>query len=156
MGCVTAACLAKDQSNLVYGIDPSEAKVDKINHGLPTVYEPYLDQLYEQLAQTNPIKAFSDLTSINEALDAIYVCVGTPLDKSNSSLDMSHVFTVFLQIKEFILRTNSNPAILLRSTLNPGTCSQLLALLEDVDDLCNGKNFQLYITQNSYVRFCSR
>ena len=95
VGCVTAACLAKDQSNLVYGIDPS-TKVDKINHGLPTVYEPYLDQLYEQLAQTNPIKAFSDLTSINEALDAIYVCVGTPLDKSNSSLDMSHVFTVFL------------------------------------------------------------
>ena len=80
VGCVTAACLAKDQSNLVYGIDPSEAKVDKINHGLPTVYEPYLDQLYEQLAQTNPIKAFSDLTSINEALDAIYVVV--PLDKS--------------------------------------------------------------------------
>ena len=31
----------------------------------------------------------------------------------------------------------------MRSTLNPGTCSQLLALLEDVDDLCNGKNFQL-------------
>src|SRR5437868_7992893 len=86
VGCVSAACLA----NLGYqvtGIDPDEIKVINVLNGIAPFYEPGLEFLIRDNVAAGRLTASASIEPVADA-DIIFVCVGTPSEKSgNLGLD---------------------------------------------------------------------
>ena len=47
VGCVSLGCLAQNGHNLI-GVDISQAKVDLINKGIPTIIENKIDEIIKE------------------------------------------------------------------------------------------------------------
>src|ERR1044071_2096427 len=89
VGCVTAACLAKD-GHEVMGVDVVAGKVARLSSGLPTVIETGLDELITQASKSGKLTATMDGYSAVLNTDASIICVGTP-NSADGSLDLSAV-----------------------------------------------------------------
>src|SRR5262245_47021931 len=89
VGCVTAACLAKDGHEVV-GVDVVAAKVERLRSGLPTVVETGLDELIAQANKAGRLTATTDGHAAVMDTDVSIICVGTP-SGPDGSLDLSAV-----------------------------------------------------------------
>ena len=104
----------------VTGIDVDQEKVKKLNRG-----ENYIQDV-EDISVTNAVavnqlSATSDF-SVIQNLDAISICVPTPLNKQKNP-DISHINSVMKNMKDFI---HHNMLIVLESTSYPGTTRELV------------------------------
>ena len=104
----------------VTGIDVDQEKVKKLNRG-----ENYVQDV-EDISVTNAVavnqlSATSDF-SVIQNLDAISICVPTPLNKQKNP-DISHINSVMKNMKDFI---HHNMLIVLESTSYPGTTRELV------------------------------
>ena len=104
----------------VTGIDVDQEKVKKLNRG-----ENYIQDV-EDISVTNAVavnqlSATSDF-SVIQNLDAISICVPTPLNKQKNP-DISHINSVMKNMKDFI---HHNMLIVLESTSYPGTTRELI------------------------------
>jgi len=88
VGCVSAACFAKDRQ--VIGVDVNQAKVDMINQGISPVLEPGLADLVKEVVGAGRLRATTDTAEAVRGAGISLVCVGTP-SKPNGSLDLSFV-----------------------------------------------------------------
>ena len=52
VGLVSGTCFA-DIGNQVYCVDKNKDKIDKLNSGIPTIYEPGLDELIQKNFKAN-------------------------------------------------------------------------------------------------------
>ena len=77
VGCVTAACLAKDGHEVI-GVDVVSSKVEKLASGRATVVETGLDDLIAEGHRQKRITATTDGRKAVLETDASIVCVGTP------------------------------------------------------------------------------
>src|SRR5258707_7565631 len=89
VGCVTAACLAKDGHDVI-GVDVVAGKVDRLSSGLPTVIETGLDDLIAQASKSGKLTATTDGHSAVLNSNASIICVGTP-NAPDGSLDLAAV-----------------------------------------------------------------
>src|SRR5216117_1078148 len=89
VGCVTAACLAKDGHEVI-GVDVVPGKVKRLSEGLPTVVETGIDELITQAGKSGKIAATLDGHSAVMDSTASIICVGTP-NAPDGSLDLSAV-----------------------------------------------------------------
>src|SRR5256885_16082446 len=74
VGCVTAACLA-ELNHDVLGIGVDETKVSMVNAGRSPIIEPQLEELIERGVTSGRLRAANEL---QDARDVALVCVGTP------------------------------------------------------------------------------
>ena len=121
----------------VVGIDIDTAKVDKINGG--TSYIPDVDS--DRVAghvKSGRFRAVNEFQVIKD-LDAIIICVPTPLSKTKDP-DLSMVDAAVNRIAE-----NQRPdqLIVLESTTYPGTTEELILPKLEETGLKVGKNFFL-------------
>ena len=104
----------------VTGIDVDQEKVKKLNRG-----ENYIQDVEDvsvaNAVATNQLSATSDF-SVIQNLDAISICVPTPLNKQKNP-DISHINSVMKNMKDFI---HHNMLIVLESTSYPGTTRELV------------------------------
>ena len=122
----------------VTGIDVDQNKVDLINAG-----ENYIsdikDSILNKAVNNNLLKATTDY-SIVKKLDAISICVPTPLNKEKNP-DISYIVSVMEKIKDFI---HKNMLIVLESTTYPGSTKELiLPYIINSEELVAGKNICL-------------
>jgi UDP-N-acetyl-D-glucosamine dehydrogenase len=114
-----------DVGQIVTGFDLDQTKVDKLNAG-----QSYIQHIpSEKIAQHVHAKKFSatsDFTKLRE-MDAILICVPTPLDERREP-DLSYVVNTSKAIAPNLQR---NQLIVLESTTYPGTTEELvLPILE--------------------------
>ncbi|WP_223476360.1 nucleotide sugar dehydrogenase [Oricola indica] len=124
VGAVTAACLSRD-GHLVVGVDRQQVKVDIVNGGKSPVVEDYVGELIGNGVASGKLRATTDTQEAIDATDMSLICVGTP-SRRNGSLDTDAVMRVCEEIGAAIAKKNRPHAVVLRSTVLPGTMRDIV------------------------------
>jgi GDP-mannose 6-dehydrogenase len=142
VGCVTAACLAKE-GHVVRGVDISPDKVHAILAGRSPVVEEGLGDTIAAAVRQGRLTATEDpLDAVRES-DVSLVCVGTP-SKGNGSLSLVALEEVTRQIGEAMRAKDGRHCIVYRSTVLPGTVrNRLIPLLEKASGLRAHQDFDV-------------
>jgi GDP-mannose 6-dehydrogenase len=119
VGCVSVACLAKDDVDVV-GIDTSPTKVRQLNAGEPTVIEQGVAELIRDAHARGRLSAVTAPAGHVAGSDASIICVGTP-SKRTGELDVSRVLEVAGAIGRDLAASTGFHTVLIRSTVVPGT-----------------------------------
>jgi GDP-mannose 6-dehydrogenase len=130
VGCVSAACLARDGHD-VTGVDVNPLKVEQVNRGEAPVIEPGLEALMNEARRRGRLEATLDARAAVDRSEMSLVCVGTP-SRHNGSLDHGHVERVCAQIGDALRDGADGHVVVVRSTVLPGTVEgQVLPILEE-------------------------
>ncbi len=122
----------------VVGIDIDQKKVNSINFGKNYIKDVRDDILKNAVKK----KLLTASTNFNEVknLDALSICVPTPLNKEKNP-DISFIVSVMEKIKDYI---HENMLIVLESTTYPGSTKELiLPYINKNDELIPGENICL-------------
>lgn len=126
VGCVSAACLAKEGHDVI-GVDPNPTKVDLLNQGKSPIIEKNLDQILEQVVTNRQ----GNLTATNIGPKAVVetdvslICVGTP-SRNNGSLNLDHVQHCAKELGSGLKYKNAYHVFAARSTMLPGTLENII------------------------------
>lgn len=124
VGCVSAACFAKEGFDVV-GVDVAPSKVDRVNAGQSTILEEGIAELVAEMVRSGRLRATTDVAAAVHATSISLICVGTP-SRRNGSLNLQYVERVCEQIGE-ALRSKPGPhTVVIRSTVLPGTIHDLV------------------------------
>lgn len=124
VGAVSAACLAKD-GHTVIGVDANPHKVDLIKEAKPPVIEQDLEEMIADGLKKGTLSATTDPKEAIENAELAIICVGTP-SKLNGDLDLSYVGRVCEEIGKILSTIDAFRAIVIRSTVLPGTIHDLV------------------------------
>ena len=144
VGCVSAACLAKE-GHTVVGVDISATKVGLINAGQATIIEDGIRKLVSDMRATGRLSATADVGAAVAATEISIICVGTP-SRANGSIDLASVMRVAEQIGEAIARKKARHTVVVRSTVLPGTTEDVVKpALERTSGKMAGTGFGLCV-----------
>ncbi|MCX5687457.1 MAG: nucleotide sugar dehydrogenase [Candidatus Omnitrophica bacterium] len=121
----------------VTGFDTDDKKVASINKGVSYILDvPSKD--VKELVATGKLKATSD-TKLLSKMDAIIICVPTPLRKTKEP-DISYILSAS---KEIAKNKRKGQLVILESTTYPGTTEEIILPKLDFDGSKVGKDFFL-------------
>ncbi|MBF0705627.1 MULTISPECIES: nucleotide sugar dehydrogenase [Bacillales] len=121
----------------VYGIDVSKEKMDILNNGKSYVMD-ISDNQVEAIIGKNFFPG--DDFSVISKLDAVSICVPTPLAKTKEP-DVSYINAVVEKLVEFM---TEGTLVVLESTTYPGTTDELIkAVIEEKTSFRAGEDFFL-------------
>jgi GDP-mannose 6-dehydrogenase len=140
VGAVSAACLSQAGHSVV-GVDSNEAKTELINAGRSPVVERGVEEMIARAVATGRLRATTDHRAAIRASELAIVCVGTP-SRGNGDLDLSHVRRVCRDIAEVLGEKAGFTAIIIRSTILPGTLrNTVIPILESGSGKRVGRDF---------------
>ena len=124
VGCVSAACLAKEGHEVV-GVDVSATKVDMINAGRATIVEEGIAELVRAMVAEGRLRATTSAAEALHSSSISLVCVGTP-SRANGSIDLRYLERVCVEIGEALREKSDYHTVVIRSTVVPGTLEGLV------------------------------
>ena len=134
VGTVSAGCLANEGHEVV-GVDPVQTKVDLLNKGQSPIIEQDIGEIIAANVQAGRLCATTDHVAAIADTDLSFVCVGTP-SQANGNLDLRYIRRVCEQIGEALKNKPERHAVVVRSTVLPGTMKEIvMPILEE----CSGK-----------------
>jgi GDP-mannose 6-dehydrogenase len=125
VGCVTAACLARDGHHVV-GVDVNAEKVAMINAGSSPIVEPGLADLMARVVRQGRLSATDSADEGIADADVALICVGTP-DLGHGQPDYDGLARVASAIGAACGSRMRPLTVVLRSTVLPGTTERVLA-----------------------------
>lgn len=144
VGCVSAACFARDGHEVI-GVDVNPLKVEIIAAGRSPIVEPGVNELINEMVALRRLRATVSSEEAVDASDVSLVCVGTP-SQSNGSLDLRYVERVCQEIGTALATKNEYHAVVIRSTMLPGTIANLVTpTLEKFSGKKAGRDFGVCI-----------
>jgi GDP-mannose 6-dehydrogenase len=144
VGCVSAACFAKEGHDVI-GVDVNQVKVDIINSGRSPIVEPGVEELIKNAVECGKLRATTDGKAAVHESDISLVCVGTP-SNHNGSLDLTYIKRACQQIGEALESKRRYHIVALRSTMLPGTIEETVApTLEVYSGKRRGRDFGVAI-----------
>lgn len=137
VGCVTAACLAKEGHEVI-GVDVNPIKVQALNQGRAPFFEPGLPELIAQVRNEGRLRATTDHADAVQNSDIALVCVGTPTN-SNGSIRMEYLKQVFASIQNELRFKKDYFVVALRSTVLPTAIEEeLIPMLKRIPGAHSG------------------
>ena len=127
VGLVTGVCLA-DTGNHVIGLDIDPEKVDRLNRGECTIYEPGLTDLLKTNLHSGRFRATTNLKEAVEHAEVIFIAIGTP-PKADGSADLSMIEKAVQDIARVV---NKRTILVMKSTVPVGTCDRVEQLVTPV------------------------
>ncbi|MBT4250496.1 nucleotide sugar dehydrogenase, partial [bacterium] len=121
----------------VSGIDIDQNKINSLNDGKNYINDVN-DGKLNKAVKNGFLRGTSDF-SIVKKLDAISICVPTPLNKEKNP-DISFIVSVMEKIKDYL---HPHMIIILESTTYPGSTRELILPYIQNDNLILGKNIYL-------------
>ncbi|MFB0527095.1 MAG: nucleotide sugar dehydrogenase [bacterium] len=121
----------------VTGIEIDKAKVRMINRGECYIQDVKQSEL-EELVKNNRLKATMDF-SVLKSMDAISICVPTPLSKTKDP-DISYITAA---VEEIAKNLHKGQLIVLESTTYPGTTREIILPKLTSRKFREGKDFYL-------------
>lgn len=120
VGLVTGTCLA-DFGNQVYCVDIDECKVNNMNKGKISIYEPGLEEVFQKNLYANRLHITTHLKDVINKCQVIFLTLPTST-KKNGSVDLSSILDVILYIADMV---NDYRVIVNKSTVPVGTANQM-------------------------------
>jgi len=124
VGCVSAACLARDGHDVI-GVDLSPAKLELIRSGKAPIIEEGIQELTRQAVADGRLTVTDSAAEAIARSELTFICVGTP-SSPNGAQDLSAVVRVAQTIGDALAGKQSFHTIVLRSTVTPGTTQDLV------------------------------
>lgn len=140
VGAVTAGCLARRGHSIV-GVDVHPQKVESFNQGIPPIIEPGLEELLRTAKANGLLRATLHCDEAIATTELSIICVGTP-STVTGSLDLGFVRQVLTEISATLRKKAKSHALVLRSTMLPGTTARLLT--EVMPDLESGGALKVF------------
>ncbi len=140
VGCVSAACLAA-RGHMVIGVDANPDKIQLVRRGQAPVVEERIGELTAQVVGSGSLTVSNDPADAVQRSDVSIVCVGTP-SRSGGGLSTLYLESVSKEIGEALAVKDGWHIVVLRSTMVPGTCENLIIpILEKVSGKKAGVDF---------------
>jgi GDP-mannose 6-dehydrogenase len=144
VGCVSAACFAKEGHEVV-GVDVNATKVGIINGGQSPIVEAGIGELIGEMVGAGRLRATTDSARAVADSDLSLVCVGTP-SNTNGSLDLTYVTRVCEEIGAALKQKTAPHVVVIRSTMLPGTIETVVVpVLETHSGKTAGRDFGVCI-----------
>ena len=124
VGCVSAACLAREGHDVI-GVDVSSTKVDMINAGRATIVEEGIAELVREMATAGRLRATTSAAEALQHSSISLLCVGTP-SRTNGSIDLQYLERACLEIGTALREKEDYHTVVVRSTVVPGTIDGLV------------------------------
>ncbi|MDL2121661.1 MAG: UDP-glucose/GDP-mannose dehydrogenase family protein [Deltaproteobacteria bacterium] len=138
VGLVSGVCLA-EKGHKILCVDIDEEKVNKINHGIPPIYEKGLEELLRKNIHAN-LQATTDLHKAVAETEISLIAVGTPFD--GEKIDLSYIEAVSRQIGKALKDKASYHTVVVKSTVVPGTTDEVvIPILEKASGEKAGTHF---------------
>jgi len=144
VGCVSAACFAKEGHEVV-GVDVNPTKVAIINEGRSPIVEAGIGELINEMVSAGRLRATVDSAEAVNNSEFSLVCVGTP-SNANGSLDFTFVKRVCKDIGSALEKKSQRHIVIIRSTMLPGTIENVvIPAIEVYSGKKNGEGFDVCI-----------
>lgn len=138
VGLLSGVCLA-EKGHKVLCVDVDQEKVDKINRGMPTIYERGLEELLNRNIHVN-LQATRDLLKAVVETEISLIAVGTPFD--GEKIDLTYIEDVSRQIGKALRDKAAYHMVVVKSTVVPGTTDEVvLPILEVASGKKAGSSF---------------
>lgn len=124
VGLITAACLAYS-GHKVYCVDVDKDRIDRINSGVPIIYEKGLEQILEAAIKEKRLAATLDFESSVVDSSMVFICVGTP-SIEGGDIDLTQVKDASERVGKALRRKKGYALIVVRSTVIPGTTERIV------------------------------
>ena len=131
VGLVSGACFS-DFGHHVVCLDKDDSKIQELNSGNIPIFEPGLYDVVKRNIDANRLKFSTDLALHIKEFDVIFVAVGTPARREDGNADMSSIFEVVNEIKDYI---SYDQLIVIKSTVPVGTNRIIYNMLNDRGDI---------------------
>ncbi|MEK3882846.1 UDP-glucose/GDP-mannose dehydrogenase family protein [Paenibacillus sp. PL2-23] len=136
VGLVTAVCLAA-QGNKVTVVEKDRDKLEKLQEGRVTFYEPDVDSLLDAAMSSGQITFTSDSAAAIAPAELLFICVGTPA-LPDGSADLSQVEAVMRTILKHLSHYQipslqqeaEGKLVVVKSTVPVGTGDRLSRMAE--------------------------
>lgn len=139
VGLVSGVCLAEKGHDVVC-VDVDANKVQRINEGIPPIYEDNLEELLKEVLANGKLTATTDLPSAVMNSELSIIAVGTPFD--GEEIDLRFIREVSGQIGRVLADKDSYHVVIVKSTVVPGTTEDVvLPLLEEHSGKSAGTDF---------------
>jgi len=119
------ACAFAFRSFKVIGLDMDLEKIKLLKEGEAPIYEEGLQELLKKVLEKGSLKITSNYREMVEESDACFVCVGTPANL-DGSVDLKHIKESIEIISECLRRIDKYFLLVIRSTIPPGTTSNII------------------------------
>lgn len=116
VGLVTAVCLA-ELGFEVLANDLDIEKIEQLNQGNPTIFEPHLKKMLRNSLSAGRIRFTVDFKEVIGHCVTLFLCVGTP-SKQDGSTDMSQVEAV---VKQIVQNMDGYRLLVVKSTVPVNT-----------------------------------
>jgi UDPglucose 6-dehydrogenase len=143
VGLVSGACFAEMGVNVTC-VDIDEKKIERLKQGVIPIYEPGLKPIVLRNIEAQRLHFTTDLPSILNSMDIVFIAVGTPSDE-NGSADLKYVFEVANTIADNL---NNYILIVTKSTVPVGTTHKVKALIRKRLDERGLQNLDFDIASN--------
>lgn len=125
VGLTLTAALAK-AGHTVHGVDVQQSVIDSLNKGRPHIYEPGLEEVFQELIGT---RIFIGNELPRDGLDAVLISVSTPVDETTLEPNLANLAAAARDIARWC---DPGTLVVVRSTVPIGTTRSVVlpALLE--------------------------
>ena len=113
VGLVSGTCFAELGNNVIC-VDKDKEKINKLNHGIVPIYEPGLEEIIKRNSRKGSLKFSTDISLSIKNSKIIFICVGTPTNKTTKKADLKYIFDVTNYIKNNL---NKYKLIVTKSTV---------------------------------------
>lgn len=137
VGLVSGTCFAEMGNNVIC-VDNNNEKLDKLQKGIVTIYEPGLEIIFERNIQKGRLAFTGNLKDAVLKTEIIMLCLPTPMGE-NGSADLKYVRSAAEDIGN-ILKENGDKdykIIVNKSTVPVGTTKEI----ENIVSGCGVRNF---------------
>ncbi|MDZ7587493.1 MAG: UDP-glucose/GDP-mannose dehydrogenase family protein, partial [Patescibacteria group bacterium] len=125
VGLVSAAVFA-DLGNTVWCVGRDPKKIETLNRGIPTFFEPGLEEMVKRNVGAGRLKFTLDYSQAVPQSEVVFICVGTP-PKENGEADLS---SVFASDKEVGKNLDGYTVVVCKSTVPIGTNRAVVKILD--------------------------
>jgi len=130
LGSVVSACLA-DMGYSVVGVDKDRERVEKLNSGIPPLYEPGLDRLLKRNIELKRLNFTTNLASAVKGTRYVLITFDTPVD-AQDEVDVSEIFITCSALAQHL---ENNSIVIVSSQVPVGTCDQIRSTIREHNNL---------------------
>lgn len=126
VGLVTGTCFAEVGIDVIC-VDIDKKKIENLQKGISPIYEPGLDGMIARNVEKGRLHFSTDLPSVINESDVIFIAVGTPPDEDGSA-DLKYVLDVARTVGKYM---NNHILIVTKSTVPVGTAKKVRQAIQE-------------------------